>query len=72
MKQLNYQIVRSAKRKTLTITVERNRTVMVHVPEGTPDQEVHQVVEAKCQWILASFAIPKNTRRGNTRPVRKW
>jgi predicted metal-dependent hydrolase len=71
MKELNYQIVRSPKRKTLTITVERDRTVMVHVPEGTPEQEVHRVVDEKRQWILAKLRDPQNTRRGGTRPVRK-
>jgi predicted metal-dependent hydrolase len=59
MNELNYQIVRSAKRKTLTITVERDRTVIVHVPEGTPDQKVHQVVDAKRQWILDKLRHPQ-------------
>jgi predicted metal-dependent hydrolase len=59
MNELNYQIVRSAKRKTMTITVERDRTVIVHVPERTPDQEVHQVVDAKRQWILMKLRHPQ-------------
>ena len=53
MKELDYQIVRSPKRKTLTITVERDRAVVVHVPEGTPEQEVHRVVDKKRQWRRA-------------------
>lgn len=52
MNEVNYQIVRSAKRKSLTITVERDRRVIVRVPEGTPDLAVHQIVDAKRQWIL--------------------
>jgi predicted metal-dependent hydrolase len=59
MNELNYQIVRSTNRKTLTITVERDRTVMVHVPEGTPEQEVHRVVDEKRQWILAKLRHPQ-------------
>jgi predicted metal-dependent hydrolase len=62
MMELNYQIVRSPKRKKLTITVERDRTVIVHVPEGTPDQEVHQVVDAKRQWILEKLRHPQKYR----------
>jgi len=59
MNELNYQIVRSPNRKTLTITVERDRTVIVHVPEGTPEQEVHRVVDEKRQWILAKLRHPQ-------------
>ncbi len=59
MKELNYQIVRSPKRKMLTITVERDRTVVVHAPEGTPEQEVHRVEDEKRQWILAKLRHPQ-------------
>ena len=59
MKELNYHIIRSPKRKTLTITVERDRTVMVHAPEGTPEDEVHRVVDKKRQWILAKLRHPQ-------------
>jgi predicted metal-dependent hydrolase len=59
MKELNYQIARSPKRQTLTITVERDRTVVVHVPEGMPEDEVHRVVDEKRQWILAKLRHPQ-------------
>jgi predicted metal-dependent hydrolase len=52
MKELEYKIVHSSKRKTLTITVERDRTVVVRAPEGLPDEEVRRFVDAKRQWIL--------------------
>ncbi|MGD1152744.1 MAG: SprT family zinc-dependent metalloprotease [Syntrophales bacterium] len=48
---LIYTVVRSAKRRKLTITVERNRSVVVHAPEGTPDAKIRQVVDAKRHWI---------------------
>ena len=48
---LNYSIVRSAKRRKLTITVERDRSVVVHAPEETPDAKIQQIVESKRQWI---------------------
>ena len=73
MMELDYKIVRSPKRKKLTITVERDRAIVVHAPEGTSEEEVQRVVDSKRQWILAkSSAIRKNTRIGRTRPARKW
>jgi len=59
MKELNYTVVRSPRRKKLTITVERDRTVMVHVPREMPEAEVHRLVDAKRQWILAKLRDPQ-------------
>lgn len=49
---LNYQIVRSSKRKKLTITVERDRTIIVHAPETTDEKEIRKVVDSKRQWLF--------------------
>lgn len=49
---LEYSIVRSSKRRKLTITVERDRRVVVHAPESTSDEKIHQVVESKRQWLF--------------------
>ncbi len=49
---LKYTIVRSPRRRKLTITVERDRTVVVHAPSATPEETIHQVVEARRQWIF--------------------
>jgi hypothetical protein len=48
---LTYTIKRSAKRHKLTITVERDRSVVVHAPEGISDEKIRQIVESKRQWI---------------------
>lgn len=48
---LEYTVQRSAKRRKLTITVERDRSVVVHAPEGISDVKIRQVVESKRQWI---------------------
>lgn len=48
---LSYTIQRSAKRRKLTITVERDRSVVVHAPEGTPEEKIREIVESKRQWI---------------------
>jgi predicted metal-dependent hydrolase len=49
---LNYQIVRSPKRKKLTITVERDRSIVVRAPEGTAEETIRRVVETKRQWLF--------------------
>ena len=46
-----YTIKRSSKRKKLTITVERDRSVVVHAPEFTSEETIRKVVESKRQWI---------------------
>jgi predicted metal-dependent hydrolase len=48
--ELNYKVVFS-KRKTLTITVERDRSVVVTAPEGTSPEKIQQIVESRKLWI---------------------
>jgi predicted metal-dependent hydrolase len=48
---LDYTIQRSAKRRKLTITVERDRRVVVHAPREMSDEKIRHVVESKRQWI---------------------
>ena len=49
--KLSYTIKRSAKRKKLTITVERDRSVIVHAPETISDEKISEIVDLKKQWI---------------------
>ena len=46
-----YTVKRSPKRKKVTITVERDRRVIVHAPESAPEETIRKVVESKRQWI---------------------
>ena len=48
--ELNYKIVFS-RRKTLSITVERDRSVVVMAPVGTTPEKIHEVVESRKLWI---------------------
>ncbi len=48
---LEYTIIRSAKRRKLTITIERDRRVVVHAPVNTSEEKIRQVMESKRQWI---------------------
>lgn len=59
---IDYIIVRSPRRKKLTITVERDRSVVVHAPESTPEEKIHQVVKAKRQWIFEKIHHPQKYR----------
>jgi len=62
MNKLAYEIVRSSKRTKVTITVERDRAVIVHVPEATPDDEIKRIVGNKRQWILEKIHHPQKYR----------
>jgi hypothetical protein len=46
-----YTIKRSPMRKKLTITVERDRSVIVHAPESISDEKIQEVVNSKKHWI---------------------
>jgi predicted metal-dependent hydrolase len=56
---LSYEIKRSAKRRKLTITVERDRRIVVHAPEGISDEKIRQVIESKRQWIYEKIGHPQ-------------
>jgi predicted metal-dependent hydrolase len=59
MTKFNYKVVRSPKRRKLTITVERDRAVVIRAPETLSDDDVHGIVKAKRQWILAKLRSPQ-------------
>ena len=62
---LKYQIVRSPRRKKLTISVERDRSVVVHAPEGTTEETIRRVVNSKRQWL---FDKVTHTQKYQDRP----
>jgi len=49
--ELVYELKRSAKRRKLTITVERDRSVVVHAPTSTSVEKIDAIVQSKRQWI---------------------
>ena len=46
-----YSIKRSSRRTKITITVERDRKVVVHAPHRASDETIARIVQAKRQWI---------------------
>jgi predicted metal-dependent hydrolase len=63
MMELDYQIVRSPKRKTLTISVERDRSIIIHAPEGTSEEEVRRVVDAQASVDIDETQPPAEISR---------
>ena len=57
--ELAYTTRKSAKRRKLTITIERDRSVIVHAPEGVSDERIRRVVQAKRQWIHNKIKHPQ-------------
>ncbi|HUX22189.1 MAG TPA: YgjP-like metallopeptidase domain-containing protein, partial [Spirochaetia bacterium] len=48
---LEYTIRRSSKRKHLSITVERDRAVVVHAPQEASEEAIRKAVDSRRQWI---------------------
>lgn len=49
--ELDYRVVYS-KRKTLTITVERDRSIVVKAPEEVTPEKIREVVESRKLWLF--------------------
>lgn len=49
--ELLYSVRRSNRRQGLTITVERDRSVVVLAPESASDETIRRMVDSKRQWI---------------------
>ena len=52
---LEFTIRRSPRRKKLTITVERDGSVVVLAPAHTSDEKIAQVIESKREWIFTKL-----------------
>lgn len=46
-----YSVKRSSKRKKVTITIERDRKVVVHAPDNASDEAITRIVQTKQHWI---------------------
>lgn len=62
--KLDYKVV-YANRKTLTITVERDRSVVVAAPEGMSLEKIREVVESRKLWL---FEKTSHERKYNALP----
>jgi hypothetical protein len=57
--KVDYTVIYSANRKKLTITVERDRSVVVRAPEGTSQEKIEQALASKKQWIFEKTRHPQ-------------
>ena len=57
--KLDYRVIRSPKRRKVTITVERDRTVVVRAPIGLSDDEVARIIDGKRHWVLQKIQHPQ-------------
>lgn len=48
---LDFEVRRSDRRKTLGLTVDRGGELVVHAPSDTPEPELRQWVESKLLWV---------------------
>ena len=55
MKQLSYDI-KYSNRKTLNITVERDRSIVVRAPLHLSESQINKLVHSKRQWIKEKLA----------------
>lgn len=65
--ELDYQVIYS-KRKTITLTVERDRSIVVHAPVGTSEERIRQAVEDKKLWLYEKL---HNEQKYPAQPLRK-
>ena len=56
--KINYKIQYS-KRKTLNISVERDRTVIVRAPENISEARIDEIVQSKRNWIKDKINHPQ-------------
>ncbi len=60
--RISYAILRSSKRKTVSIAIDADRGVVVTAPKDTPIERLDRVVHAKAAWIT------ERTRRISSLP----
>ena len=62
---ITYSVKRSSKRKKVTITIERDRTVVVHAPNHASDDAIARIIDAKRLWIYEKI---RHSQKYKVRP----
>ena len=52
---IDYQLIRSARRRTVSISVKSDCSVRVLAPSTLPEKKIVELVETKRQWILSKI-----------------
>ena len=69
MTDMEYE-VKYSKRKTLGLSVERDTSIIVRVPEGTHPERIEEFVERKKLWIKDKQSHPQKSRP--PRPIKEF
>jgi predicted metal-dependent hydrolase len=56
--QIAYNVVYS-KRRTISLIVERDNSVVVRVPEGTSTDRIERMIEKKKLWLFEKTQHPR-------------
>lgn len=56
---LQYVVKRSPRRRTVTLTVERDRQVVVRAPENATDAQIDKIVQSRRGWIFEKLKDSK-------------
>lgn len=59
--QVKYETVFSSKRKTISLTVERDNSIKVYAPSGTCEEKLKKAVENKKFWLYQKLNSTKKT-----------
>ena len=62
---INYTVKRSSKRKKVTISIERDRKIVVHAPNHASAETIARVVEDKRHWI---YEKTQHSQKYTSRP----
>jgi hypothetical protein len=62
MIDFDYKVVRRARRKTASISVKADNSVIVTVPEKLPRHQVHEIVRSKADWIRSKIRFNQEVR----------
>jgi len=71
MKKINYHVVRSKKRtKTLMLKIERDGSVVMHVPYHTSEPDIQQFFQAKLPWVEKKLGEKERILGATNKPIR--
>ncbi len=65
VEDLTFQVKRSERRKTIGLTVERDASLVAHLPKDADIGQANQLIRAKLVWVHQKLAAHKDTRREN-------
>lgn len=60
---LTFQVKRSARRKTIGLTVERDSSLVAHLPQGADIDQARELIRTKLVWVHQKLATHKDNGR---------